>query len=133
MKRNKKDYFGINVGTVSMVLIFVLLCLVSFAVLSIVSANADKSLSTKIADRTADYYSACNTAHTCLADMDRMLSLQYAQAADEEAYFSVAGHDKFFTIPISDSQSLLVELEILYPLSAEDTFYKITSWKVLTE
>ncbi|MGN0402002.1 MAG: hypothetical protein ACI4HQ_07040 [Acetatifactor sp.] len=133
MKTKKKDYFGINVGTVSMVLIFVLLCLVSFAVLSIVSANADKSLSAKIADRTANYYTACNTAHTYLADTDRELSAAYEQSAGEEEYFSKVGHDKSFTIPISDTQTLLVEIEILYPQTADDTFYRIRNWKVFLE
>ena len=133
MKRNKKDFFGINVGTISMVLIFVLLCLVSFAVLCIVSANADKNLSTKIADRTENYYKACGTAHTYLSELDQTLSIQFTQSQNEDDYFAKSGHDKSFTIPVSDTQSLLVEVEILYPDSVDDTFYRITQWKVLNE
>ena len=34
-----------NIGSASILLVFVILCLVSFAVLSIVSANADSKLS----------------------------------------------------------------------------------------
>ena len=34
-------------------------------------------------------------------------------------------------IPISDLQSLQVTIEILYPQTDEDTFYRITAWQVL--
>ena len=41
----KKKKFSMNIGSASILLVFVILCLVSFAVLSIVSANADSKLS----------------------------------------------------------------------------------------
>ena len=37
---SRKKQFGMNIGSASILLVFVILCLVSFAVLSIVSANA---------------------------------------------------------------------------------------------
>ena len=42
---SRKKQFGMNIGSASILLVFVILCLVSFAVLSIVSANADSKLS----------------------------------------------------------------------------------------
>ena len=42
-----------------------------------------------------------------------------------------AGHGKSYVIPISDLQSLQVTIEILYPQTDEDTFYRITTWQVL--
>ena len=48
-----------NIGSASILLVFVILCLVSFAVLSIVSANADSRLSTRVLERTTAYYDAC--------------------------------------------------------------------------
>ena len=45
---SKKKQFGMNIGSASILLVFVILCLVSFAVLSIVSANADSRLSTRV-------------------------------------------------------------------------------------
>ena len=44
---DKKKSFPMNIGLSSILLIFVVLCLVSFSILSIVSANADKKLSLK--------------------------------------------------------------------------------------
>ena len=45
MKRNRD--FGLSIGAPSIVVIMVILCLVCFAGLSIVSANADFTLSRK--------------------------------------------------------------------------------------
>jgi hypothetical protein len=38
---SKKKQFGMNIGSASILLVFVILCLVSFAVLSIVSSSAN--------------------------------------------------------------------------------------------
>lgn len=124
--------FGLNIGSSSILLIFVLLCLVSFATLSIISANADNKLSRKVLERTTAYYDACNEAEVALAGVDSTLADVYATSANAEAYFATVGHNKSYTIAISDLQTLQVNIEILYPESDEDTFYKVTSWQVLT-
>ena len=128
---SKKKQFGMNIGSASILLVFVILCLVSFAVLSIVSANADSKLITRVLERTTAYYNACNHAEQSLAGMDKTLQRMYESSDDEAAYFAAVGHGKSYVIPISDLQSLQVTIEILYPESAEDTFYRITAWQVL--
>ena len=70
---SKKKQFGMNIGSASILLVFVILCLVSFAVLSTVSANADSKLSTRVLERTTAYYNACNQAEPSLAGMDKTL------------------------------------------------------------
>lgn len=128
---SKKKQFGMNIGSASILLVFVILCLVSFAVLSIVSANADSKLSTRVLERTTAYYTACNQAEQSLAGMDHTLRHIYESSDSEDAYFASVGHGKSYVIPISDLQSLQVTIEILYPGTAEDSFYKITAWQVL--
>lgn len=128
---SKKKQFGINIGSSSILLVFVILCLVSFAVLSIVSANADNKLSARVLERTTAYYTACNQAEQSLAGMDQTLRRVYESSADEETYFASVGHGKSYVIPISDLQSLQVSIDILYPQTAEDPFYQITSWQVM--
>ena len=128
---SKKKQFGMNIGSASILLVFVILCLVSFAVLSIVSANADSRLSTRVLERTTAYYDACNQAEQSLAGMDNTLRRVYEASDSEDAYYGSVGHGKSYVIPISDLQSLQVTIEILYPLSADDTFYRITAWQVL--
>lgn len=130
---NKKKNFGVNIGSASILLIFVILCLVSFAVLSIVSANADNKLTQKVLDRTTAYYEACNSAEASLAAVDDTLRNIYHSSADTDSYFRMVGHSKSYAIPISDLQTLQVTIEILYPTQDDDPFYHITSWQVITE
>lgn len=130
---NKKKNFGVNIGSASILLIFVILCLVSFAVLSIVSANADNKLTQKVLDRTTAYYEACNNAEASLAAVDDTLRNVYSSSADADSYFQMVGHSKSYAIPISDLQTLQVTIEILYPTQDDDPFYHITSWQVITE
>ena len=125
--------FHVNVGSSSILLIFVILCLISFATLSIVSANADAKLSRRVVERTTAYYEACNQAQADIASIDDMLAAVYADSFDEEEYFMAVGHKKTCIVAISDLQTLSVTLDILYPEQDGDPFYRITSWQVLTD
>lgn len=127
----KKKSIGVNIGSSSILLIFVILCLVSFATLSIVSANADYKLGQKILARTDSYYDACNQAEKSIAAIDRTLWEVYESVADEEEYFATVGHSKSYLIPISDLQNLSIDIEILYPTKSGDTCYRIESWQVI--
>ena len=63
--------FRLHAGTASILLVFVTLCLVSFAVLTLVNANADMRLSTRIAERTSTYYAAVSEAQRFIEANDR--------------------------------------------------------------
>ena len=128
----KKQYFGMNIGSASILLIFIILCLVSFAVLSIVSTNADSKLTQRVLNRTTAYYEACNSAETALAAVDSTLRSIYDTSDDADSYFQTVGHSKSYAIPVTDLQTLQVTIEILYPETNDDTFYRITSWQVIT-
>lgn len=130
---SKKKSMGVNIGSSSILLIFVLLCLVSFAALSIVSANTDHKLGQKILTRTASYYEACNLAEEAIASLDRELWDIYAASENEEEYFAAAGSRKSYRFPISDLQELDIQIEILYPEKSGDTCYRIESWKVISK
>lgn len=129
----KKSAFGVNIGSSSLLLIFVVLCLVSFAALSIVSSNADFKLGQKVMERTERYYEVSNQAQEAIAGVDDALAAAYKEAGgDEEAYFAKVGHTSSFEFQISDLQNLEISLEILYPAKAGDPFYRITKYKVVT-
>ena len=53
---DKKKHFSMNVGISWILVIFILLCLVTFGVLSMVSANSDYQMSKKTADRVTAFY-----------------------------------------------------------------------------
>ena len=83
---SKKKQFGMNIGSASILLVFVILCLVSFAVLSIVSANADSRLSTRVLERTT-----ARSTITAMPDADAdEKACAYLQQA-REACDSVGG------------------------------------------
>ena len=84
MKR-KSASFGMGTGTTSLLMIFVLLCLVVFAVLSLVSANAGFKLADRLAQRTAAYYAASQKGQQRLEELDRQLAALYENAREDAA------------------------------------------------
>ncbi len=130
--RSSSLSFNGGIGSSSILVIFVILCLVSFAALSIVSANADYKLSKKVLERTTAYFQASNQAETMLAQLDFTLMSIYENSSSEEEYFEQAGHSKSFSLPVSDLQSLEISVTIEYPLADGDSFYRLTSWQVVT-
>ena len=130
----KQVSIGVSVGTSLILVIFVMLCLTTFAALSLVSANRDFILSQKTAASTTLYYSADSRAETRLAEIDRIL--QDAQAASgsrsdylvrcKEALAAEGGVDLFdlaaeggglqlgYAVSAGESAELQVRLQVLY-------------------
>lgn len=149
---NKKIHPGIGVGSASILVIFVLLCLVTFATLSLTSANADYRLTLKIAERTSSYYDACNEAEELLAELDGIfidakknasVSAEYYEeitrrAADYEQVTLQPDGSQYqltFFLPVNTNQQLHVVLDLLQPFGpdASDTdapLYSIHTWQV---
>ena len=130
--KRKKEATGVNVGTSSLLLVFVVMCLVSFATLATVSARADEKLNDKVVERTSGYYDACNQAEDRLADIDNTLKTLYETGVNSDDYFAQAGQSIDFAIPVSDVQTLDVSVRVNYPAAAGDTFYTVTRWKLET-
>jgi len=114
MKRNRD--FGLSIGAPSIVVIMVILCLVCFAGLSIVSANADLTLSHKLAERTSAYYHAGNEAYKELWKVSKKEPLEDSFSRD---------------YPINQNQMLSVNASFSETASGERT-YTITRWQVVT-
>lgn len=83
----KRLSYRLHAGTASILLVFLTLCLISFAVLTRVNANADLRLSTKYADRTKSYYDAVGEAERFIAETDAVLLTLHEESANEEEYF----------------------------------------------
>lgn len=107
----KGPKIGLNIGASSILVVFILLCLVTFATLSLVSANADYRLSKRVADHTGAYYDATASAREDLA-----LRAANDRPADEP-YDEVT--------PMSEKQQIHVTAT-LHP----DHTYNIHSWTV---
>ena len=132
----------LTTGTSTLLLIFVSLCLLTFAVLSFLSARADQNLSRKTAERTSAYYETCNQAEDRLGETDRMLEKIWQETANEKAYFQAVrktfedmdfdeeSRMLSFSVPLTDTQVLTVTLKLRTPESGS-TFYTISGWKTV--
>ncbi len=153
MKSNKKTAPVINLGSSSLLVVFLVLCLVTFATLSLSSAQSNYTFSKKLSDRKTEYYTAVGQAEIVLDRIDQVLALTYKDASlpyysevekklsqlafDEdqkdielELNFSAESPSVFYSVDISKKQSLLVTLELLPVSDTNNGFYKIKQWEV---
>lgn len=131
MRKKKRD-FSLNIGISSILFIFVVLCLVSFATLSLTSAMSDYKLSKKVASNSEEYYKACNEAEEMLASFDTTLSDLYATGISRTGYYDQVGKKKLFAVPITSIHTLEVEIDILYPSEPGEPFMNVTRWQTVT-
>lgn len=128
----KTNRVNLNLGTSSLLLIFVVLSLVSFAALSLSSALSDKKLSDKTVEKNTAYYDACNKAQEQLSVIDSLLCDIYLSTDDADSYYEKCESlDLSILIPTYDYQGLEVIVKPNYPVEPDDPFYYITSWKLV--
>lgn len=145
-RKKRPQGAAIGIGVTSLVLVFVMLCLITFAVLSLVSAQADLRLSRKSAERTTAWYAAENAANDVLIALQPIMAAN-AAAPDAESYFAAVraavpaelgvtfggdGH-LAWQVPVGEEQSLEAEVELLYPLPAEGPGWRILRWQTVPQ
>lgn len=110
---NKKGpQIGLNIGASSILVVFILLCLVTFSVLSLVSANADLKLSKRVAEHTREYYDATSEAEEILA----------AKALETRNMDEMAD----YTVRVNDNQNIHVIARL--PATGSGDSINIMSW-----
>ena len=140
----KKGFLGAGLSTV--LLVFVMLCLIVFAVLSLATARADLQMSRKMADRTQLYYEAQSRAFERVKEIDGILVKQYNEEKDhfpENVWEALQAENLTvtrsedgqsivcsFQESIDDTQQIEAELTIAVPQQEEDACYQITGWQV---
>ena len=126
--KNRSSHFRLHAGTASILLVFVTLCLISFAVLSLVNATADYRLSKKIAERNTAYYEAITEAEQFIAEAAKQIRFGVAEGEDAPVL------EKSF--PVSDYQSLVVAVEAVFPADGDDAggmSYRIVKYQIVTD
>ncbi len=154
MKNDKQQSSFVNIGSSSLLIIFLILCLATFAILSVSSAKNDYSFSEKLAARKTQYYDASAKASLILDEIDTRLSeLAGANQADDmDAYMDQVIsmfyetqiddidldcrplNDTVFIsyrIPVGEQQELSVQLRVT-DYTANDTYYEIQAWRILS-
>lgn len=135
----------ISTGTTTIVLIFVLLCLLTFSVLSLVSARANLRLSQKSADRTSAYYEAENLANDILIRVNECLVKNQDQeeetflknvrselAESEEITFT-DDRTLAWSVPLAENQYLKAEIRISSEPFSDGAYYEIISWNTYND
>ena len=106
---SRKKFPMTNIGSVSLLMIFIVLCMVTFAALSLSSASYDARSAEKSAAHTTAYYQASNKAETVLAAIDQQLNICRTVASDSAAYYQLLqGYFQQQTDPLltfSDTQA----------------------------
>lgn len=153
MKKNKPTSSFVNIGSSSLLIIFLILSLVTFAVLSLSSARSDYNFSKKLAAHKGEYYAASSKAETIVGKIDASLSecvkssgknfdvyrRKVAETLGKTQMEGITltlsetdtGQSILFSVPMSDSQALDVELTIT-DYSKSETYYEIKAWQVVS-
>ncbi|MGN0712067.1 MAG: hypothetical protein ACI4LO_09905 [Anaerovoracaceae bacterium] len=144
MKKTEKIQFrSIQLGTSSLILIFTVLCMVLFSVLSIATAGADFRLAEKNKSHVEAYYDMDSKGEVIKAEVNEKLKRIYAESESNSEYFrnvekefgkSFSTDDKSinYVVPGVNEQSLLIKFG-LYDYdenSSKDLFFKVMVWKI---
>ena len=135
----KEKKLTINIGIISFLVIFIILSLVTFSVLSLSSAKANERNTEKSIEHNEIYYSLSSQGEKKLKEIDDQLYYIYQTTSSSEEYFqninsltsliknsSLNQHIFSFQLK-KENMVLSIELEILYP---GETLYRIQTWKV---
>lgn len=156
MSKHSKQFSFVNIGLSSLLVVFLVLCLSTFSLLSLSSSKSDYSLSEKLADHRADYYEASAKAENIVAQLDALLEKNWknnrgtytASLSNGLKDYSLNDIDITFntedltsegyigeisfSIPLDDRQILDVKLGITNP-TTNSNYYEIITWQTNTE
>lgn len=130
---NKRKFPITNIGSVSLLMIFIVLCMVTFAALSLSTAATDHQSAQTLADHTSAYYKASNKAEKKLAETESILQTCYHASSDADSYYQLVRQKLnitetaeasgpltySFKIRISKSQKLSVRIKVIYPATGK--------------
>ena len=144
-KRNAKSAPGFsNFGFSTILLSFVMICIVTIAALSLLTANSDYKLSQKVAEKNTAYFQAEQEAFTILSEIDTLLASAYQKSLGASSYYkqvyyslqelSYGSYDRMagtysYCVKIAENHSLEVTIYIRYPKNENESFYEIQTWK----
>lgn len=153
MKKTPSSF--INLGFSTIIMVFLTICFVTFASLSVLTAHSDYKLSQKVAEKTTAYYRADALARNVAEHIDYTLYELYESTLSASEYYETIFSTDFtvnmpittttisvtninditcisYTIPVSDTQNLHVTLKVNYPASDSECFSTITKWQTTT-
>ncbi len=135
---------GLGTGYVSLIMIFVMICLTALAVMSFSAAGMNDSLRTKHRDNSAAYYAAESSANRILMKLDEAayeaaqsgLFMTFAdtaaQAGDVQTTPCPDGYNVSWSCPVTDKLTLMCAVTVYEsPELHENKRYDVTRWQTV--
>lgn len=112
---------GSHVGSASILLIFTVLSLISFATLTLVNSKADYNLSTNLSERQKAYYDACHKGNAFVAAVNSGYETGMEDGIIKES------------IPLTDNQSLDITIIVnsTNNIANSDNKNEILQWQIV--
>ena len=150
MKKNTSPASFLNMGTSSLLVTFLILCIAIFATLSLSGSKSDHDFALSLAEQKQAYYAACSDLELALAQLDSIISEQTTLCDNAQDYFdktlrsldneiknlkmtyNIAGDEMVLSwnIPFSESKSLYVSVSIPYKQTQDNKhYYQILAWQ----
>lgn len=133
MNKQKRQTPFVNIGSSLLLVVFLLLCLVTFAALAFSSARSDESFSQRIADRKTEYYEAANRAEELLHQIDGILDaaaeipdFSEVDSLDADVSYDPETEQISYRVPINEKQAL----DVVLALDAKRDF-QIEKWQTV--
>ena len=133
--------YKVNIGLTSLILIFIILCLATFSLLSLSSARGDQSLAARSARAVTEYYRADAEGEKWLKQADAILQKEMTKKAmDQEEIQALAkkmalelGCDAdeetgFVSTDISMDRGQALHIDLA--LTGDENRYEVRSWYV---
>lgn len=121
----QKKYPMVNLGTASILTVFVILAMVTFATLSYMSAKKDSGYTEQSVTSSQQYQEAVNKAYEEIARIDASLFELYQNGN----FAPELAKDYRFSIPVTDSSNLQVILKPCEPSENDGSLYRITTFQ----
>ena len=132
---------AVNAGGAIIIIIFVILCLTIFGLLSFMTAFADKKLADKNLTNIEQYYGADSEAEKRLAqiynavlsapDISDTDNIKTALNFDASVTETDSGITVSYTTPMNDIQAVSSEINFYYNTAGNTLAYNISEWKVV--
>ena len=115
------------VGGISLLVVFAVLCLTVFALLALATVRADQRLADSSVQAVADYYAADCAAQEILARLRNGERPEGVEIIDR-----LGGHyTARYAVPISDTQELQVEVELMEEWTDAGWRYQVIRWQAV--
>lgn len=133
VKQNTRQSSGINIGSASVIMVFSVLCLTVFAVLTFVTANNEYKLSTKSADQVKAYYAADESATETMSQIENIVKTtnSYGLITNEVSSLGVTTETSDGNLILSYTEKMDDYQELHVKLLFDGSKISVKQWKLV--